>query len=142
MTSAAMPTGILFLCTANSCRSQMAEGFARRVAPAGTRVWSAGTAPTALHPGAVAVMREIGIDIGDQHAKDLGAIPLAEIDLVVTLCDRAAAACPTPAGRVRTLHWPVPDPEAITAAFREARHRIHRHVRALFGERGRDQAPS
>jgi arsenate reductase len=133
-------SGILFLCTANSCRSQMAEGFARRLAPPGTRVWSAGTEPTAVHPRAIEAMREVGIDISAQRAKGLEAIPLDEVDLVVTLCDSARQACPTLPGRVRTVHWPIADPaaatgdpETITAAFREARHRIHRHVRELLG---------
>ncbi len=120
-----MPT-VLFLCVANSARSQLAEGLARTLAPPGYRFWSAGSEPGTLHPLAVAVMKEQGIDISDQRAKGLPAIPLGEVDTIVTLC--AEEVCPVVPGNVRRLHWALPDPARATgsdaeriAAFRATR---------------------
>jgi arsenate reductase len=130
---------IVFLCTANSCRSQMAEGFARRLAPAGVRVYSAGTEPKAVHPLAIQVMREAEIDISAQRSKGLAAIPIENIDLVVTLCGEAAESCPTLPGKTDRLHWPLPDPasaagdeEAVLRIFRQVRDEIHERVEKLF----------
>ena len=80
------PKSILFLCTANSCRSQMAEGFARKLATQGIQIYSAGTEPKTVHRLAIKVMREVGIDISAQRSKGLEEVPLEKIDLVVTLC--------------------------------------------------------
>ena len=85
-----MPT-ILFLCVANSARSQMAEGLARAAAPDGYRFLSAGSEPGQLNPLAVAALREDGIDISHHRAKGLAAIPLAEVDTIVTLCAEEGA---------------------------------------------------
>src|SRR2546422_4545053 len=100
-----MPT-ILFLCVANSARSQIAEGLARTLAPPGYRFWSAGSEPGTVNPLAVAVMKEQRIDISQQRAKGLPAIPLGEVDTVVTLC--AEEVCPVVPGTARRLHWPLP----------------------------------
>ncbi len=120
-----MPT-VLFLCVANSARSQMAEGLARTLAPQGYRFWSAGSEPGTLPPLAVAVMKEQGIDISHQRAKGLPAIPLGEVNTIVTLC--AEEVCPVAPGNVRRLHWALPDPARATgtdaerlAAFRATR---------------------
>src|SRR5712692_10589781 len=120
-----MPT-VLFLCVANSARSQMAEGLARTLAPQGYRFWSAGSEPGTLHPFAVAVMKEQGIDISHQRAKGLPAIPLGEVNTIVTLC--AEEVCPVAPGNVRRLQWALPDPARATgtdaerlAAFRATR---------------------
>ena len=78
--------GVLFLCVANSARSQMAEGIARLLAPAGTKIWSAGSRPTSVQPEAIAVLKEIGIDISGHRAKAVAEIPAAEVDAVITLC--------------------------------------------------------
>ena len=115
-----MPT-ILFLCVANSARSQLAEGLARAAAPAGYRFLSAGSQPGQLNPLAVAVLREDGVDISHHHAKGLDAIPLDDVDMIVTLC--AEEVCPVVPGNVRRLHWPIPDPTNLTS-FREARNRL------------------
>ena len=130
---------ILFLCTANSCRSQMAEGFARRLAPNHVRVYSAGTEPKTVHPLAIKVMNELGIDISDQRSKGLDAVPLETIGLVVTLCGEAEAICPALAQKTRNLHWPLPDPamaegdeEAILRTFRAVRDEIRARVEKLL----------
>ncbi len=130
---------LLFLCTGNSCRSQMAEGFARRHAPPDQAVHSAGIAPTAIHPLAIHVMDEVGIDISVQHAKDLDAVPLDRIDHVVTLCGDAAERCPAFPGNPRRSHWPLEDParargtEAdILAVFRSIRDEIAGRVQDLW----------
>jgi len=112
---------VLFLCVANSARSQMAEGLAR--ARFGNRVvvQSAGSTPTRVNPAAVAVMHEIGVDISAQSSKAVEALELAGIDTIVTLC--AEEVCPIVAGRVRRLHWPLPDPAAAPEEVRLQRFR-------------------
>ncbi len=131
--------GILFLCTANSCRSQMAEGFARSLAAKETKIYSAGTEPKRVHPLAIKVMKEVGVDISDQRSKGLEAIPLEKIDLVVTLCGEAAESCPTLPKTTEHLHWPIPDPalalgseEEVLKTFREVRDEIRAQVERLF----------
>jgi two-component system phosphate regulon sensor histidine kinase PhoR len=101
---------ILFLCTGNSCRSQMAEGFARRLAGDSYRVFSAGTAPKQIHPLTVRVMQEAGIDITQQYSKNLTNVPLGTVDQIVTLCGEADEHCPSVGSQVKRIHWPVPDP--------------------------------
>jgi two-component system phosphate regulon sensor histidine kinase PhoR len=133
------PDGILFLCTGNSCRSQMAEGFARQLVRDGDRIYSAGTAPTKIHPLAIQVMREIGIDISGQHSKGLDSIPLAKIQRIITLCGEAAEHCPTLPKKAEHIHWPLPDPalaqgdeERVLQAFRDVRDVIRSRVQKLF----------
>lgn len=133
---------ILFLCTGNSCRSQMAEGFARRLAPAGVDIHSAGIVAHGLNPRAVEVMREAGIDISTQRSKTVEEIPIDGIDTVVTLCGHAAEHCPAFSRPVARVHWPIDDPaavigtdEEILAAFRRARDEILERVRNLLTPR-------
>ena len=104
-----MPT-IVFVCVANAARSQIAEGLARAMAPAGNgyRFFSAGSQPGALHPLAVRALAEEGIDIAHHRSKGLDDVPLAEADIIVTLC--ADEVCSFVPGPVRRLHWPLPDP--------------------------------
>lgn len=130
---------ILFLCTGNSCRSQMAEGFARRLAANGRRIYSAGTNPKAIHPLAVKVMKEVGIDISDQSSKGLEAVPIDQIDLLITLCGDAVENCSTLAGKIERTHWPLPDPalaqgdeQQIIQAFRIVRDDLRGRVQELF----------
>ncbi|MBI2089741.1 MAG: PAS domain-containing protein [Deltaproteobacteria bacterium] len=131
--------GVLFLCTANSCRSQMAEGFARALAPEGVQIYSAGTAPKQVHLLAIRVMEEAGIDISRQRSKGIEEIPLERIDLVVTLCGEAEESCPAFPGKPDHLPWPLPDParaegtpEQVLQAFRQVRDEIRARVEALF----------
>ncbi len=105
---------VMFLCTGNSCRSQMAEGFLRALGKGRFEVHSAGLFPAGLHPRAVAVMKEIGIDISGQRSKGIDEGLLRQMDIVVTLCGNAEMYCPaTPAG-VKRLHWPIEDPVCTT----------------------------
>jgi arsenate reductase len=131
------PEGILFLCVANSARSQMAEGIARSLAPEHVRVWSAGSRPTSVRPEALAVLREIGIDISGHRSKAVSEIPLDGVDTVITLC--AEEECPIFAGKANRLHWSLPDPAAHQgseaerlAAFRRTRDDLRRRIAALF----------
>ena len=103
-----MASSILFLCVANSARSQIAEGLARKLAPPDVRVYSAGSEPGTVHPLAVQVLAEAGVDARGQHSKGLDRVPVYEIDLVVTLC--AEEVCPLFPRAARRLHWPLDDP--------------------------------
>ncbi len=135
--------GILFLCVANSARSQMAEGIARAVLPAQVKVWSAGSRPASVRPEAIAVLREIGIDISRHRSKGVAEIPAAEVDTVVTLCGEEE--CPVFLGTARRLHWGMPDParqdpalpaEEVLARFRAARDEIRARIERLRTELG------
>ena len=127
---------ILFLCVANSARSQMAEGLARARFGSGVRVQSAGSEPSRLNPLAVETMREIGIDISSQYAKSVDSIDAASVDLVVTLC--AEEVCPLGLAGVPRLHWPIRDPAApergTIEAFRAARDEIARRIASLAAD--------
>ena len=137
--STPMPQAILFLCTGNSCRSQMAEGFARQWANGKYRIFSAGTEPKNIHPLALRVMQEAGIDISMQSSKGLDKVPLNEIDQVITLCGDADERCPNLSAKVKRAHWPLPDPastagseEEVLSLFRQVRDEIRRRVQALL----------
>jgi arsenate reductase len=131
------PRRALFICIHNAARSQMAEGFARAVSPEGTEIWSAGTQVTAVHPLAIEVMKEVGIDITAQQSKALDSVPWQQSDTVISLCGESESVCPNVAGDVRRVHWPLPDPAAAPedqrlAAFREVRDEIRWRVRSLW----------
>jgi arsenate reductase len=132
------PDGILFLCVANSARSQMAEGLARRLAPPETRVYSAGSEPGSVNPLAVRAMAEIGVDISGHRSKSVDEIPVDRVDAVVTLC--AEEVCPVFPGPVRRLHWPVDDPARAGGSeaerlevFRRVRDDIARRLEEWLG---------
>lgn len=103
-----MYTRLLFLCVANSARSQMAEGLARTLFGNLVRVQSAGSRPTEVNPHAIAALREVGIDITGQRSKSVDAIDPASVDAVITLC--AEEVCPIWPGTLARMHWPLPDP--------------------------------
>jgi arsenate reductase len=131
------PKGILFLCIANSARSQIAEGIARSLAPVGTAVWSAGSRPTSVRPEAIEVLREIGIDVSHHRSKAVAEIPAAEVDTVITLCSEQE--CPVFLGKATRLHWGLPDPATVTGsqeerlnAFRRTRDELRRRIAALL----------
>lgn len=135
--------GILFLCVANSARSQMAEGIARSLDVPGLKVWSAGSRPKSVRPEAISVLREIGIDISQHRSKSVSDIPAGEVDTVVTLC--AEEECPVFLGAAKRLHWGLPDPAVAggsemerLAAFRQMRDELRRRIAALF-EKGSPQ---
>jgi arsenate reductase len=132
---------ILFLCVANSGRSQMAEGLARSILGPSIRVQSAGSQPSTVSPYAVEAMREIGIDIASHTSKSADTIAAASIDTVITLC--AEEVCPVFLGEVHRLHWPVEDPastdpsltrEQMLARFRKARDEIRAKLDAFQAE--------
>ena len=134
---------ILFLCVANSARSQMAEGLARRQFAADTEVLSAGSRPSKVNPYAIEAMAEIGIDIRDQHSKSVDDVDAGSADLVITLC--ADEVCPVLPGRVKRLHWPIPDPasddpnlsaDEMRVRFRTARDDIRARIAALTSHEG------
>jgi arsenate reductase len=131
---------ILFLCTGNSRRSQMAEGFARHFGGDSIEAYSAGVNPEPVPSETVEVMREVGIDVSGQRSKGTEAVP-QEVDVVVTLCDSAAEACPFFPGSPRMLHWPLPDPalaqgspDQVREAYRKVRDQIAELVRGLVAE--------
>jgi len=130
---------ILFLCTGNSCRSQMAEGFARHLAGDQAEILSAGIEAHGKNPRAIAAMAEDGIDISSQESTRLSDAMLAGCDLVVTVCGHADEHCPVLPPDVRRVHWPLPDPakatgseEEIQARFRAVRDDIAQRVRGLI----------
>ena len=132
---------ILFLCVANSARSQMAEGLARARFGDRARVQSAGSAPSAVNPMAIEVLAEVGLDIAHHTSKSVDAIDPHGVDLVVTLC--AEEVCPVFPGRVRRLHWPMPDPAAAPPALKRQRFReVRDRIAARLGELDAEMAPA
>ena len=120
---------ILFLCVANSARSQMAEGLARAKWGDAVRVQSAGSAPSRVNPLAIEALREVGIDISWHTSKSVETIDPATVDLVITLC--ADEVCPMGLAGVPGLHWPLPDPAGTNAGierFRAVRDEIARRL--------------
>jgi arsenate reductase len=113
---AAQPRHILFLCVGNSSRSQLAEGIARSLAPAGTKISSAGSVPTRVHPLAVAALAELGIDTSSHRSKSVNEIPPDDVDVVVALC--AEESCPVFVGKALRIHWPLPDPSLGVDGYR------------------------
>jgi protein-tyrosine-phosphatase/DNA-binding transcriptional ArsR family regulator len=103
---------VLFLCTGNSARSQIAEALLRELSAGTVEASSAGSKPKPLHPNAVAAMRGRGIDIANQQPKQLDAFARRRFDYVITLCDRVREVCPQFPGEPQTIHWSIPDPAA------------------------------
>ena len=127
---------VLFLCTGNSCRSQMAEGWLRHLAGDRFTACSAGLDPTALNPLAVEAMREVGIDISQQQSKNVTGFLGQHFPHVITVCDRAQAACPIFPGICFRQHWPIDDPATATGSHDE-RMKVFRTVRDEIGQRVR-----
>jgi len=132
------PKSMLFLCVANSARSQMAEGLARKLFGDRVRVQSAGSQPSQVSPYAVEVMREIGIDLAAHASKSVDTIAPNTVDTVITLC--AEEVCPVFVGKVRRLHWSIQDPgsadpglsrEEMLTRFRAARDQIQARLEVL-----------
>ena len=136
---AAIKTRILFLCTGNSCRSQMAEGWANHLGGPWLTAQSAGIEAHGKNPRAIAVMREAGVDIAPQESTRVTPEMLAWADLVVTVCGHADEHCPALPAGVKKLHWPLNDPakatgpeEAVMAVFRATRDEVRRRVETLI----------
>ena len=133
---------ILFLCVANSARSQLGEGLARHLFP-GLRIQSAGSRPSTVNPYAIEALEDLGIDASAQSSKSVVDIDPAAVDRVITLC--AEEVCPAFLGKAERLHWPIPDPasddpalsqEDLRRRFRTAREAIRHRLEALGLERG------
>lgn len=133
---------MLFVCTGNRARSQMGEGWARHLAPPGVEVFSAGTKPNpkGVHPRAIEVMREKGVDVTAQYTKSVSDLP-GEFDYVITVCAEADAACPVLPARIARLRWHLPDPDVGGASedderalFRQIRDELERRIRAFYGD--------
>jgi len=133
MTTPRRQPGVLFLCVANSARSQMAEGVARHLHGDTLAVFSAGSAPTRPHPLALQALAELGIDASSQRSKPIDAISPSDVDLVVTLC--ADEVCPAWLAPARRLHWPLPDPADDADAPEAERLARFRAVRDTLRER-------
>jgi arsenate reductase len=126
------PMRVLFLCTHNSSRSQMAEGLLRARGGAAFEVFSAGTEPRTVHPLAIKAMQEIGIDISEHTAKGIDAFAAKPaLDLVITVCDEAQEACPFFPNARKQAHWGFPDPSRVTGTEDE-RLAAFRHIRDLI----------
>jgi len=135
------PTSILFLCVANSARSQMGEGLGRQMFP-DLRIQSAGSRPSYVNPYAIEVLAEVGIDATIHTSKSVQDIDPASVDLVITLC--AEEVCPVFLGKAERLHWPIPDPasddpslspEQMRERFRVGRDEIRRRLEVLKNDR-------
>lgn len=125
------PLCVLFLCTGNSCRSQMAEGWARHFHGERMDIHSAGIERHGLNPKAVQVMAEAGVDISRHHSKTVGELPIREFDFVITVCDHAHETCPLFSGATKVLHVGFDDPPRLakTAASEEEALGHYRRVR-------------
>ncbi len=134
------PRHVLFLCVANSARSQLAEGIARSLAPPSVKVSSAGSRPSRLNPLAVQALAEIGLDIRGHRSKSVDEIPPDDVDAVVTLC--AEEVCPVFLGRALRVHWGLPDPAGAGPTplseaeqlqrFRDVRDELRRRLAVVF----------
>ncbi|MGQ9465514.1 MAG: arsenate reductase ArsC [bacterium] len=132
---------VLFLCYHNSARSQIAEGLLRNIAGDKFDVYSAGIEPTRVHPIAIKVMKEIGIDISNQSSKSVGSLLSEHFGYIITVCDDAKEKCPTFPGVSIRLHWPFEDPakasgtkEEILSVFRRIRDQIKQKIELWLKE--------
>ena len=126
---------VLILCTGNSARSQMAEGLLRHLAGGRFEVYSAGTKPTSVRPEAIAVLKEIGIDISGHRSKHVDEFATKAFDYVLTVCDNAAQSCPIYPGHAHRMHHSFEDPASVSgseedrmAAFRRVRDAIRDYL--------------
>jgi arsenate reductase len=134
------PIKVMFLCTGNACRSQMAEGLARELGKGLIEPFSAGLLAAGLHPRAMAVMKEIGIDISNQKSKRIDEKILVTMDIIITLCVNAEEFCPLTPSWIQRIHWPIEDPiyaigtaEEIMKDFRRARDQIRVRIEEFIG---------
>jgi len=138
------PQRVMFVCTHNSARSQMAEGMLRAWGGGRFEALSAGTLATRVRPEAITVMDEIGIDISGQRSKTLGPFLAESFDWLITVCDEAKEACPTIPGVAQQAHWSIPDPSDTDGdpatrlrAFRAARDALADRINAFLVAAGR-----
>jgi arsenate reductase len=131
---------VLFMCTGNVARSQMAEGLLRNLAGDRFDVFSGGVIPSYVRPNAIAAMRELGIDISDHRSKSVNEFINTPFDYVITVCDYAAQRCPTFSGDAKRIHWSIDDPVVIgddgaqLEAFRVARDDLKNRIERFIAE--------
>jgi arsenate reductase (thioredoxin) len=137
-----MKTKVLFLCTGNSCRSQMAEGFLHAYAGDTYEAYSAGTKPSQVNPLAIEVMREVGIDISRHRSKNVAEYLGQHFGTIITVCDNAKEQCPIFPGAALREHWPFDDPADATgddeerlAVFRRVRDEIGARIKRFVAEK-------
>ncbi len=133
-----MKKRVLILCTGNSCRSQMAEGFLRHYGGDKCEAFSAGTKPSKVNETAIKVMKEVGVDISGHRSKHVNEYLNEPFDYVISVCDNAKESCPVLPGAAVKLHWPFPDPphdkeisEAVLNEFRKVRDMIQQKIKAF-----------
>ena len=124
-----MKKSILFLCTGNACRSQMAEGFAKKYLAQDFEIYSAGIIATGIFPEVFEVMNEVGVDITSQKSKTIGMLPDVKIDYVITLCDNARNTCPVFPAKTKTIHRGFDDPPMMSFSSYEKKMEAYRRVR-------------
>jgi len=136
-----MKKKILVICTGNSCRSQMAEGYFRHLAGDKFDVFSAGLEPGVVNPRAIQVMAEDGVDISDHTSKDVSQFTGQQFDYIITVCDNARERCPYFPGRAERIHWSFPDPAAAVGTeteqlrvFRKVRDQIRAKITGFLKE--------
>ena len=136
-----MKKKVLFLCTGNSCRSQIGEGLMRDMAGDKYEVFSAGVEPSRIHPMSILVMQELGIDISHQTSDDVNDYLDSGIDIVISVCDHAAQTCPTFPGDVQRIHWGLKDPlhgwdvdESKLPDYRKTRDDLKQRIQELLSE--------
>jgi arsenate reductase len=132
---------VMFLCTGNSCRSQMAEGFAREFGKSLIEPYSAGIIAAGVNPRAITVMKEAGIDISKQKSEEINEDLLKTMDIAITLCGNAEESCPYNPPEIKRIHWPIKDPvgtigteDVIMREFRRARDEIKDRIVKFIGE--------
>ncbi len=138
-----MKPKVLFLCTGNSCRSQIAEGLMRHLAGDKYEVFSAGVEPSRIHPMSILVMNEIDVDISHQTSDDVNDYLDAGIGIVISVCDHAAQICPTFPGDVQRIHWSLKDPfhgwdidESKLPDYRNTRDDLKKRIQEFLTKRG------
>ena len=129
------PTQIYFLCTGNSCRSQIAEGLAQDLFKEQAKIYSAGLFAYGVNPMAIKILKEVGIDISHNESKEIDPVILHSSDYVITLCDHARDQCPVIPKSVRHIHWSIVDPagasgttEQVMSLFRSVRDDIKQRL--------------
>ena len=132
-------TKVIFICTGNSCRSQMAEGLLRYMAGDRFEVFSAGSQPSHLHPASIIVMAELGIDISNHSADSIDEYLDKDIDIVISVCDNARQVCPVFPGDVQQIHWSIDDPfhgwgaePSDLIPYRETRETLKDHLESFI----------
>ncbi len=126
---------VLFLCTGNSCRSQMAEGFLKHIAADKFEIFSAGVKPTMINPIVIKVMAEVGVDISKQRSKSVMEFINQKFDYVITVCNKAKQTCPVFPGKYEKIHWDIEDPAEAQGnekeklrVFRKIRDKIQKNI--------------